>query len=170
MLCGNDVESDDLGRLLDRQQRAPLPPLYGERVTEDRGGGDPIRAGVGEVIDAGQRVIVLFSVVNPTKHAVLLMPPQVQLAGRTKSGKLIRRSQWSTADQLAVLGFRLTKRRLAPGERADGLVVFERPPYKQSNETLLLQVAESGAVDRPALVPLGFGVSTSREEEHGGRE
>jgi hypothetical protein len=170
VLCGNDVESDDLGRLLDRQQRAPLPPLYGERFTEDRGGGEPIRAGVGEVIDAGQRVIVLFSVVNPTKHAVLLMPPQVQLAGRTKSGKLIRRSQWSTADQLPVLDFRLTKRRLAQGERADGLVVFERPPYKQSNETLLLQIAESGAVDRPALVPLGFGVSTSREGEHGGRE
>lgn len=170
VLCGNGAESDDLDRLLDRQQRAPLPPLYGERVTEDQSGGDPIRAGIGEVIDAGQRVIVLFSVVNPTKHAVLLMPPQVQLAGRTKSGKLIRRSQWSTADQLPVLDFRLTKRRLGPGERADGLVVFERPPYKQSNETLLLQIAESGAVDRPALVPLGFGVSTSREGEHGGRK
>jgi hypothetical protein len=169
-LCGNEAESDDLDLLLERQQRAPLPPLYGERVNEDQSGGDPIRAGVGEVIDAGQRVIVLFSVVNPTKRAVLLMPPQVQLAGRTKSGKLIRRSQWSTADQLPVLDFRLTKRRLAPGERGDGLVVFERPPYKQSNETLLLQVAESGAVDRPALVPLGFGVSTSREGEHGGRE
>jgi hypothetical protein len=169
-LCASDAESDDLDRLLDRQQRAPLPPLYGERVNEDQTGGDLIRAGVGEVIDGGHRVIVLFSVVNPTKRAVLIMPPQVQLAGRTKSGKLLRRSQWSTADQLPVLDFRLTKRRLGPGERADGLVVFERPPYKQSNETLLLQIAESGAVDRPALVPLGFGVSTSREGEHGGRK
>ncbi len=169
-LCGNGAESDDLDRLLDRQQRAPLPALYGERVGEEKTAGDPIRAGVSEVIDGGQRVIVLFSVVNPTKHAVLLVPPQVQLAGRTKSGKLIRRSQWSTADQLPVLDFRLTKRRLGPGDRADGLVVFERPPYKQSSETLLLQIAESGAVDRPALVPVGFGVSTSREGEYGGRK
>jgi hypothetical protein len=168
--CGSDAKSDELDQLLDRQQRAPLPSLYGERVTDDRSGGDPIRAGVSEVIDGGQRVIVLFSVVNPTKHAVLLMPPQVQLAGRTKSGKLIRGSRWSTADQLPVLDFRLTKRRLGPGERSDGLVVFERPPYKQSNETLLLQIAESGAVDRPALVPVGFGVSTSREGKHGGGE
>ncbi len=167
---GNEIVADELDQLLDRQQRAPLPPLYGERTTEEKNDGDSIRAGASEVIDAGQRVIVLFSVVNPTRHAILLMPPQVQLAGRTKSGKLIRRSQWSTADQLPVLDFQMTKRRLGPGERADGLVVFERPPYKQSNETLLLQIAESGAVDRPALVPIGFGVSTSTEAKHGGRE
>jgi hypothetical protein len=167
-LCGNDSKSDEFDQLLDQQQRAPLPPLYGERVTEEKTEGDPIQAGVSEVIDGGQRVIVLFSVVNPTEHTVLLMPPQVQLAGRTKSGKLIRSSRWSTADQLPVSDFRLTRRRLGPGERADGLVVFERPPYKQSNETLLLQIAESGAVDRPALVPVGFGVSTSREGKHGG--
>jgi hypothetical protein len=170
--CGNSPEAlaDDLDRLLDRQQRAPLPPLYGERITADNDEGDRIRAGVSEVIDGGQRVIVLFSIVNPTKQTILLMPPQIQLAGRTKPGKFIRRSQWSTADQLPVLDFRLTTRRLGPGERTDGLVVFERPPYKQSSETLLLQIAESGAVDRPALVPVGFGVSTSTEAGHGGRD
>lgn len=169
--CGNSAEAvdDDLDRLLDRQQRAPLPPLYGQRIAADNNEGDRIRAGVSEVIDGGQRVIVLFSIVNPTKQTILLMPPQIQLAGRTKPGKFISRSQWSTADQLPVLDSRLTRRRLGPGERADGLVVFERPPYKQSNEMLLLQIAESGAVDRPALVPVGFGVSTSTEAGHGGR-
>ena len=36
--------------------------------------------------------------------------------------------------------------------------MFERPPYKQSkNETLFLQMAESGAVIAPALAPIGFG-------------
>ncbi|MCI0624877.1 MAG: hypothetical protein L0387_25095 [Acidobacteria bacterium] len=170
--CGNGGETvtDDLDQLLDRQQRAPLPRLYGERIAVDQSEADRIRAGVSEVIDGGQRVIVLFSIVNPTKQTILLMPPQVQLAGRTKSGKLIKRSQWSTADQLAVLDFRLTRRRVGSGERADGLVVFERPPYKRSNEMLLLQIAESGAVDRPALVPVGFGVSTSTEVEHGRRD
>jgi hypothetical protein len=43
------------------------------------------------------------------------------------------------------------------------VVLFERPPYKQSSETLLLQVAEAGAVDKPALAPIGFGVNKLRE-------
>jgi hypothetical protein len=44
------------------------------------------------------------------------------------------------------------------------VVVFQRPSFKQSNEALLLQLAESGAVDRPALAPIGFGISSSQEE------
>jgi hypothetical protein len=124
---------------------------------------------VGEVIDGGGAVIVLFSVVNPNRQPVLLVPPQVQLGGKTKRGKL-GRSRWTTAEQLAIEDFRLSTRRPGPGERADGVVVFERPPYKQSNETLFLQVAEAGAVDRPALAPIGFGVNKFREEaSDGGR-
>jgi hypothetical protein len=46
------------------------------------------------------------------------------------------------------------------------VALFERPPYKQSNETLFLQVAESGAVDRPALAPIGFGISTASEDQN----
>lgn len=162
-----DVQSRGLDQFLEQQERAPLPVLYGQRVGEERESGDRVRAGVGCVIDGGQQVVVLFSVVNPTKHAILLMPPQVQLGGRTTSGKLVRHEKWSTAEQLQVLDFRLSRRRLGPSERADGVVVFERPPYKQSNETLLLQVAESGTVDRPALAPIGFGVSSSQEDENG---
>jgi hypothetical protein len=161
------AKGDGLDRLLEQQERAPLPVLYGTHVHEENSGGDRIRAGVSEVIDGGQQVIVLFSVVNPTKRDILLMPPQVQLAGRAKSGKLIHHSRWSSAEQLPVIEFRLSKRRLGPGKRADGVVLFQRPPYKMSNETLLLQMAEAGAVDRPALAPIGFGVSTSWEEQNG---
>src|SRR6266403_1698279 len=162
-----DVQNRGLDQYLAQQERAALPVLYGQHVGEETENGDRVRAGVGRVIDGGQQVVVLFSVVNPTRHAILLMPPQVQLGGRTTSGKLIRHEEWSTADQLQVLDFRLNRRRLGPSERADGVVVFDRPPYKQSNEMLLLQVAESGAVDHPALAPIGFGVSTSREDQHG---
>jgi hypothetical protein len=162
-----DIQSRGLEQFLEQQERAPLPVLYGQRVGEERESGDRVRAGVSRVVDGGQQVVVLFSVVNPTKHTILLMPPQVQLGGRTTSGKLIRHDKWSTAEQLQVLDFRLNRRRLGPSERADGVVVFERPPYKQSNEMLLLQVAESGAVDRPALAPIGFGVISSREDQHG---
>ena len=162
-----DVQSDGLDKLLEQQENAPLPALYGEHVSEEFIGGDRVRAGVSRVIDGGQQVVVLFSVVNPTKHAILLMPPQVQLGGKTTSGKLIRHAKWSTAEQLPVADFRFSKRRLGPGDRADGVVLFDRPPYKQSNETLLLQVAESGAVDRPALAPIGFGINTASEDQNG---
>ena len=154
---------NSLDSLLERQEQAPMPVLYGERMEGDEVRGDRLRAGISEVLDGGQQVMVLFSVVNTSKHAILLMPPQVQLGGQNKSGKLIKHEHWSTAEQLAVIDFRLSRRRIGPGERADGVVLFERPPYKRSVETLFLQMAESGAVDKPALAPIGFGVSTLRE-------
>ena len=157
------ADPDSLDTLLERQKQAPLPVLYGGRPEGDEVKGDRLRAGISEVLDGGQHVIVLFSVVNTSKHAILLMPPQVQLGGQEKSGKVIKHEHWSTAEQLPVADFRLSRRRIGPGERADGVVLFERPPYKRSMETLFLQMAESSAVDKPALTPIGFGVSTVRE-------
>jgi len=161
--ASSQPNSDSLESLLERQKQAPLPLLHGERVEGDEGKGDRLRTGISEALDGGQQVIVLFSVVNTSKHAILLMPPQIQLGGQDKSGKLIKHEHWSTAQQLAVIDFRLSRRRIGPGERSDGVVLFERPPYKRSTETLFLQMAESGAVDKPALAPIGFGVSTLRE-------
>jgi hypothetical protein len=165
-----NLQNSPLDGFLKEQESSPLPALYGEHVRYESSEGDRVRAGVGRVIDGGDEVIVLFSVVNPTKQPILLMPPQVQLAGRTATGKLIRHRKWLTSEQLPVLEYRLSLGRLGPGERADGVAVFERPPYKQSNEMLLLQVAEAGAADRPALAPIGFGVSSSEEGRDGGRE
>lgn len=148
-----DSATDALQPLLDRQRLAALPALYGDRV----------QAGVSEVIDQGRTVIVLFSAVNPQAQAIEIMPPQVQLAGKA------RRNRWTTSEQLPVQDFRLSRRRLGPGERADGVAVFARPGFKQSHESLFLQVAESGAVDKPALAPIGFGVSAVRKEVGDGR-
>jgi hypothetical protein len=158
-----------LDDLLDRQRRAPLPTLYGQKPGVSSPGKELIKTGVSEVIDQGTAVVVLFSAVNVQDHAVELMPPQIQLGGVKRTGRLIRRSRWSTAEQFPVTDFRMSRRRLGPGERADGVVVFERPSFKQSNETLFLQMAESGAVDRPALAPIGFGISSFREVVYGGR-
>lgn len=143
-----------------------MPALYGEHPQGESKGGERLRAGIGQVIDGGQEVVALFSVVNPQNRDILLMPPQIQLGGKTNQGKLVRHSKWTTAEQLPVMDYRMSIRRLAPGERADGVVLFERPPYKQSNETLFLQMAEAGAVDHPALAPIGFGISTSEEDNH----
>ena len=153
-----------LDGLLERQQRAPLPALYGEKPGVAPPGKQILKAGVSEVIDQGREVAVLFSVVNVQDHAVELMPPQVQLGGKVKKGAILRHSVWSNSEQLPVEEFRMSRRRIGPGERADGVLVFQRPSFKQSNETLLLQMADSGAVDRPALAPIGFGISSLRQK------
>ncbi len=155
---------DGFTALLERQQRAELPTLFGMRTPMPDGKGDLVKVGISEVLDQGREVVVLFSVVNPQAHAIEILPPQIQLAGTVKKGFPVKRSRWATSQQLAVEDFRLARRRIGPGERADGVVVFARPNFKQSNETLFLQIAESGAVDRPALAPIGFGVSAVRKE------
>jgi hypothetical protein len=164
----NPAERDLLDRLLERQQRASLPILYGMRPPAPERKGDPVRAGASEVVDEGRTVVVLFSVVNPQPQAIEILPPQIQLAGKVRKGFMIRRSRWGTSEQLPVKDFRLSRRRLGTGERADGVVVFTRPNFKQSNEGVFLQIAESGAVDRPALAPIGFGVSAVRKEARHG--
>ena len=164
----DEPERDPLGDLVARQQRTQLPALFGKRAPAPQGKGDPVKAGVSEVVDQGRQVLVLFSVINPQDKAIAILPPQVQLAGKVKKGVLIRRSRWGTSEQLAVSQYRLSRRRIGPGERADGGIVFDRPSFKQSNETLFLQVAESGAVDRPALAPIGFGVSSVRKDVRDG--
>jgi hypothetical protein len=118
---------ESLDALLERQKQAPLPVLYGERPESDEAKGDRLRVGVSEVLDGGQQVIVLFSVVNMCKHAILLMAPQVQLGGKDKSGKVIKHEHWSTAEQLAVIDFRLSRRRIGPGERARWSRAFRAP-------------------------------------------
>jgi hypothetical protein len=143
-----------LDELLKRQQQAPLPKLYGQHpgpMKDD----NHLKAGVSEVIDGGGTVIVLFSVVNTAPHAIALLAPQVQLGGQVKK-------KWTTSDQLPVLAYRLDRERLEPNGRANGVVVFERPSFKQAKQSLFLQQADSGAVDQPALAPIGFGVSTEK--------
>jgi len=50
----------------------------------------------------------------------------------------------------------MTSRRLAPGERVDGVAVFECPAFKESNERLELRMAQADQVDHPMLVPCHF--------------
>jgi hypothetical protein len=159
--------ANPLDVLLERQRRTVLPPLYGQRSPSPEEKHDYVKAGVSEVIDQGRQVLVLFSVVNPQSQAIELLAPQIQLAGRIQSGTLFKRRRWGSSEQLAVKEFRLSRRRLGAGERADGVAVFDRPNFKQSNEAVFLQIAESGAVDRPALAPIGFGVSSIRKEVRG---
>jgi hypothetical protein len=55
-----------------------------------------------------------------------------------------------------VNSFKANGRRLAPGERVDGVVTFDRPGFKQSQERLLLELASANSVDKPLLLPVPF--------------
>ena len=80
-----------LDDLLDRQRRAPLPVLYGQKPGISPPGKELVKTGVSEVIDQGSEVVVLFSAMNVQDHAVELMAPQIQLGGIKKSGKIVRK-------------------------------------------------------------------------------
>src|SRR6185295_2100078 len=112
--------------------------------------GDRIRVGIGQVTEQGSRLIVSFSVISSKSETIELVPPQVQLAGQTKSSRF-RRARWTTVQQLPVEAYQISQRSLRPGGRVDGVVVFERPAIKQSTEGLMLQIADSAAVDQPTL-------------------
>jgi MoxR-like ATPase len=61
-----------------------------------------------------------------------------------------------TADQLLIREYSLSTTRIEAGARADGVVVFDRPNFKQSTEKLFLQIAQADQVDRPILIRLPF--------------
>jgi hypothetical protein len=60
------------------------------------------------------------------------------------------------SDQLEIRDYKLSVTRLEPGGRADGVVVFDRPNFKQSTEKLFLQLAQADQVDHPILIGLPF--------------
>jgi hypothetical protein len=148
------VPVPSLEDLMAHQSQSPLSRLYGERI----------RVSVGQVIEQGSQLIVLFSVLASESGPAELVPPQVQLAGRTNSG-IFRRARWTTAEQLPVQAYVMSSRRLGAGERVDGVVAFQRPPLKQSTEELLLQIADSAAIDKPALAPISFRSTNPLEKD-----
>ncbi len=144
-----------LDAALNRQRLQKLASLQGDRI----------RIGIGPVIEDGSQLVVPFSVVNAKTEFIELVSPQVQLAGQSKSG-IFHRGRWTTVQQIPVEAFQLSPRRLAPGGRADGVVVFERPPIKQSTEGLFLQIADSAAIEQPVLAPINFRQMPVRENDH----
>ena len=144
-----------LDEIVSRQRDQTIDKLYGDRI----------RVGIGQVTEQGSRLIVSFSVISSKSETIELVPPQVQLAGQTKSG-LFRRARPTTVQQLPVQAYQISQRRLSPGKRVDGVVVFERPPIKQSTEGLMLQIADSAAVDQPTLAPINFRQTNPPEKDH----
>jgi hypothetical protein len=151
----SESQNGRLDELVNRQRDQKIQKLYGDRI----------RVGIGRVTEDGSRLIVSFSVIGSGSESAELVPPQVQLSGQTKSG-IFRRARWTTVQQLPVESYQMSQKRLAPGGRIDGVVVFERPPIKQSIEMLMLQIADSAAVDQPTLAPISFRQTTPLEKDH----
>jgi hypothetical protein len=114
--------------------------------------GKEILVALGGCTQREQQTILGFSVFNNSKHAIELLPPQLELSGVEKR----RKANSIKADPVPVFEYRLTARRLAVGQRTDGVVVFERPAFKESNERLQLRLAQAEQVDHPILLPLPF--------------
>ena len=115
----------------------------------------PILGALGAVQERGQHMLAAFSVVNKSDHWIEVLPPQVELRSPNLSAKKKKKDQ-VLADQVPVSEYRLTARRLAPGERADGAVEFSRPGFKQSADHLVLELGTASAVDHPLLLQLPF--------------
>jgi hypothetical protein len=143
---GNTDAADPIAEAL-AQQKAVSTPLWA---------GNELQAAVGESFQFGHQTILRFSVLNHTKRTIELLPPQIELSGRTTSGK----SKQIKAEPVAITEYRMTTRRLGPGARADGVVVFDRPAFKESSEQIELQLAEASKVDRPLLLPIPFTATT----------
>jgi len=116
-----------------------------------------IETSLGDVRQWENQVAVCYSVLNPTDHAVEIVPPQIQISGQSQQNKRKKKKGANiTADQLEIRDFRLSTTRLEPGARADGVVLFDRSNYKQSSEKLFLQIAQADKVDQPVLIRLPF--------------
>lgn len=133
---------DLVARELEKQKSLSTPVWEGKEV----------RAALGASVKRDHQTVLGFSILNSSNRTIELLPPQVELTGtgHGNGGKRIK------AEPVAVSEYRMTTRRLAPGERADGVVVFDRPLFKESTEKLQLQLAQAEQVDRPILLPVPF--------------
>ena len=116
---------------------------------------------VGALGKASERqgtMIVAYSVLNQSDHWIEVLPPQIQVSspGDKDRQKKKEKGHIVLAEQVPIDDYKLNARKLAPGERADGVVEFTRPGFKQSQEKLLLQLAATNSVDKPLLLPVPF--------------
>ena len=118
--------------------------------------GKNIETSLGDVRQYDNQVVVSYSIFNPTNSPVEVVPPQIQVSGVTLKNKKKKGGKEIIADQLEIRDYRLSTTRLEAGGRADGVVLFDRPNYKQSTERLSLQIAQADKVDQPILVHLPF--------------
>lgn len=143
------IEAQDvIGEELEKQKRLPSP----------RWEGTELLGAVGRSIRKENQTILGFSILNSSNRVIEVLPPQLELSstGRGNGVKQIK------AEPLAVSKYHMTTQMLLPGQRADGVLVFERPTFKESAERLQLQIVDAARVDRPLLLEVPFTADPER--------
>lgn len=118
--------------------------------------GRQIETSIGRVQQWKNETVVAYSIYNNSDASVEIVPPQIQIAGRKPAKKKSKKSKGILSDQMEIRDYKLSTTRLEPGARADGVVVFDRPNFKESTEQIFLQIAQADQVDRPILIRLPF--------------
>ena len=121
----------------------------------------PFTASLGSVTVNGTEMVVAFSVLNRSDRWIDLLPPQIELsnpsaAAKQQKGEAAKDKKRILADQVAIIEYRVTQARLAPGTRSDGVLRFARPDTKQHQENLELALAISDAIDHPLIISVPF--------------
>ena len=142
---------DLVGQVFEKQKRLSSPAWEGKELL----------VALGTSVKRDHQTVLGFSILNSSNRTVELLPPQVELSG-PGHGSRERRIK---AEPVPISAYRMTTRRLAPGERADGVVVFERPGFKESSETLQLQITQAEQVDRPIFLPIPFTAASQGEAQ-----
>ena len=143
---------------------APLSSLDGEfkeqaRVNAPRWTkweGQQIETSIGDMRQLSNETMISYSILNSSNQPVEVLPPQIQITERRDTKKKKKEGKGIISDQLEIRDYRLSTTRLEPGGRADGVVVFDRPNFKESTEKLFLEIAQADQVDHPVLIRLPF--------------
>jgi hypothetical protein len=93
-----------------------------------------IETSIGDIGQVNNQTIISYSILNSSKQPVEIVPPQIQITGRKATKKKKKERKGIISDQLEIRDYRLSSTRLEPGERADGVVVFDRSNFKESTE------------------------------------
>ena len=155
------LSSDPLNSALDGQARVATPAWQQGTAPEEKlkkHEQPAIVGALGEIREADGQMLVAYSVRNQSDHWIEVLPPQIEVSSPGDKSEIRKkdRKHIVEAEQVPVKDFKVNGRRLAPGQRADGVVTFDRPGFKQSQERLLLQLACANAVDKPLLLPVSF--------------
>jgi len=118
--------------------------------------GRQIETSIGRVQQWKNETVVAYSIYNNADTSVEIVPPQIQIAGRKPEKKKSKKSKGILSDQMEIRDYKLSATRLEPGARADGVVVFDRPNFKESTEQIFLQIALADQVDRSILIRIPF--------------
>lgn len=153
--------ADPLEIALDEQARVATPDWQRGTTLEKKskkGAPPPIEGALGEIRESHGKMLVAYSVRNDSHRWIEVLPPQIELSspGSRDAMKKKDRKHIVLAEQVPIDSFKVDGRKLAPGQRADGVVTFERPGFKQSQERILLQLASANSVDKPLLLAIPF--------------